>query len=161
MDVKKELIWVPEEFAKQYNDIESEEEKLKVFKAFLETVSTKSKEEFRINLEGLQEDVAIYNGLMLQAKKAFSDALSEQLSGSYKLWEEVSKQIPSTREKIECLKDEIRPITEELKSIESLLKNISTFQLEKTVEVISSVSRLDQRNMEILLRLIENNEKIT
>jgi chromosome segregation ATPase len=155
----KEIIWVETGFAKKYNQLKSDEEKHKAFDEYVEKVSEESKREFKANLDSLDEDVAIYAGLMLKAKQSFEKAKNEQLSASYALWEGFEKELPSVREKIAQITNTIKPLTAELKQIDDLLKSINTYSVERITGVIEKFTNLSGKNKEMFDFLIKHFDK--
>jgi len=157
---ERELIWVEKEFAGKYKEIESDESKkelrIKMFEQYLEKISETSKKEFKANFESLEEDVAIYNGLMLKIKQSFEKAKNEQLQASYALWEKFDKEIPSIREKTQSIIGELEPLEKKLTTIESLLSKIRTYDMEKFIEVMGRLSGMYGKQKKMVDFLVKN-----
>lgn len=152
----QEFIWVSKEFADQYKQIESIEEKHKVFEEYLKTVTESSRKEFKANLENLDEDVAIYTGLMLKVKQAFEKAKNEQLSASYALWEKFDTELPSTKQKVDKLIEVLKPLSEKLNELNKTLKSIETYDIDRLIGVVEKLSSLYGTNKEMVEFLIKN-----
>lgn len=163
MEKEKELIWVEKEFAEKYklieNDSNKSEERLKIFNEYMTTVSEKSKAEYKANLENLEEDLAIYNGLMLKVKQSFEKAKNEQLDASYKLWENFEKEIPSIEKKVKLLQDKLSPLSTELEKIKNIIDNIKIYDIEKLLKITSELNgylSYENNTSNILKFLFEN-----
>lgn len=156
----EELIWVEKEFADKYNelvgDANKKEEQIKMFNEYMETVKAESKREFKNNFENLDEDVAIYKGLMLHVKQAFEKAKTEQLEASYGLWEEFDKEMPNVKEKTQKLIDMLDPLTKKLAEVDGFMNKIRTYDFEKLIEVIEKFAGLYGQNRHMLEFLIQN-----
>lgn len=159
-DEKKELVWVTEEAAKRYNAINNQADKIKYFNEYIENIKGRSKEEFRANLDSLDEDVAIYKGLMLNVKQAFEKAKIEQLSTSYEMWEKFEKEMPGIKEKTQKMVNILNPLSEKLKEIDGFMKTIRTYEFEEMIKVIEKFAGLYGNNknmMEFLIKNYKNN----
>ena len=151
--MEKELIWVEKEFAEKYKVLESDAnknaERIKAFEEYMLKVETQSKQEFKANFDSLEEDVAIYTGLMLKVKQAFEKAKSEQLEASYTIWTKFEEELPNTKDKVNRIVETIKPLEQKLESINQLLGKIKTYDLDKVISAIEKLSGLygDQKKM--------------
>lgn len=151
-----DLIWVDEKQAEEYKKLHSDEEKYRWFEEYLAGLKEETKKEFKANLESLEEDVAIYTGLMLKVKQSFEKAKNEQLSLSYSIWENFEKEMPSIKDNVDKIIDVLKPLEIKLKAINELLGNINTWNIEKVSKTITSFTELYGKNKEMFLFLIEN-----
>jgi len=156
----QELIWVDEDFAKKYKELKSDagqrKEQIEALNGYIQTVTKESKEEFRSNLDCLDEDVAIYKGLMINVKQAFEKAKNEQLSASYELWERFDKEIPFVENKINSLIKSLDPLVKQLEKVNSLMGKIQTWNIDTVFESIRKISELYGKNKEMVQFLMEN-----
>ena len=153
---KDELIWVSKEFAEKYNKLNSDEERIKVFEEYYQQISEASKGDFKANLEGLEEDVAIYTGLMLKVKQAFEKAKTEQLTASYDLWEHFEKEIPSTQKKIDGLVNILNPLVTQLDEVNAKLNRIRTFDIERLNETLARFESLSEKGKRIFQFVLDH-----
>ena len=160
MNNDRELIWVEKEFAEKYKLLDDKAEKraeqIAMFEKYMETVKDQSKAEFKNNLQNLEEDVAIYTGLMLKVKQAFEKAKNEQLDASYKLWEKFDEEIPNIRQKTSQVISELNPLIGKLEEIDKLLSKIDTYNFERLITAIEKVNNLYGQNKEMFEFLIVN-----
>ena len=160
MSDDKELIWVEKEFAEKYKAVESDanknKERVKALNDYLATVSTKTRASFKGDLETLEEDAAIYKGLMLSVRQAFEKAKNEHMDATYKIWEDSEKELPSTEKKVAQFINKLKPLIVTLKEAESIIKSINTFQIDDFVKSVESFNRLHDNHKEMLGFLIEN-----
>ena len=75
MTGEKDLIWVEKDFAEKYkkmvDDESLNEQRIAALDEYIQTVKDSSKNEYKASLECLEEDLAIYKGLMLKTKQSF------------------------------------------------------------------------------------------
>lgn len=152
----QKLIWVDEDQAIRYEQCQSEEEGHKVFDEYIDKVKEESKRDFKANLETLEEDVAIYTGLMLKVKQAFEKAKDEQLSLSYLVWENFEKEVPSIRNNVSKIVKILDPLETKLKYINEQLKKIDTWNIERVINAITAFNDLSAKNKQMFEFLINN-----
>lgn len=156
----KELIWVEREFAEKYKVLESErsknEERIKTLDEYIDKIKDESKRDFKSNLESLEEDVAIYTGLMLKVKQAFGKAKDEQLNASYDLWESFDKEIPNITKKINEILEKLNPLEEKINKINSISEKIRTWNIDRLSESIVKISSLYAQDDKLIKFLLEN-----
>lgn len=150
------LVWVPESLGLEYEKLQSDEERYKVFEEYLETVKKSSKDDFRINLDGLEEDVAMYTGLMIRVKQAFEKAKTEQLNASYDLWEQFEKELPKTQAKVNRVVDVLNPLSAQLDAIHSKLAKINIYDIERMTTALRSFNDLSEKSKKMFEFLVEN-----
>jgi len=156
----KELIWVEKEFAEKYKVLADNknlnEQRIAALNEYIEGVCNAAKQEFKSNLESLEEDVAIYTGLNLQVRQAFAKAKDEALSASLALWDEYEKELPSVRDKINKIVKELSPLKDELTTINDLLGKIKTYDIERVEKVIGNIAALHGKEKAMFDFLIKN-----
>jgi hypothetical protein len=119
-------------------------------------ISDTIRRDFRDNLEGLEEDAAMFTGLMLKVKQAFEKAKNAHLSASYELWEKFEQEIPSTTKKVESLLHILDPLEKKLTSINALMGKISTYNIDRLNESLSLLASLHGANREMVEFLVKN-----
>jgi DNA anti-recombination protein RmuC len=156
----EELIWVDQEFAKKYNDLRSElntrEQQIQVLDEYIEKLSVDSRNEFKSNLESLEEDAAIYSGLMLKVKQSFEKAKNESLAASYKMWEDYAEELDGLKKKVTDTIKAINPLKQEINNLNDTMKNINTYSLERVIECINKISNLDENGKAMVSFLLNN-----
>ena len=81
--IKKELIWVPEEFQKEYEKLGTGAEHSLLLKEFLEKTRKKLKDEYESSLAAMNDDALLFEGLFLETKKRFTNIKDEAGSLNY------------------------------------------------------------------------------
>ena len=156
----KELVWVEEEFAKKYKELEKDEsqreKRLEAFNEYMEKISKDAQDDFKANLNSLEEDAAIYAGLMLKVKQAFEKAAKEHLGASYALWEKFEAEKPKVEKKVESLLSLLTPLENKLAKIEALFGKIKTWNIDKLGESLRGISGLYGENKEMIKFLVSN-----
>jgi len=155
-----ELIWVDKDFAEQWKALTTEkatrEMREKVFNEYMKTTTEKVQQSFRSDLENLEEDAAIFQGLMLKVKQAFEKAKNEHLNASYDLWEKFESEIPSIRDKTNKLIETLRPLEAQLNTINGLLGKINTYNIDKFISSISVLASSYGKNKDMIEFLIKH-----
>ena len=154
-------IWVDSAFAEKWKKLESDnatlEQQAIVFDEYIESVNSKVRKEFRCSLESLEEDSAMFAGLMLQVKQAFGKAKDKHIEESYALWEKFEDEQPSTIKKIDGIVDLLTPLEQKLTTITDLFKTINTYSIDQMNESVTQLAdSLKGRNKEMFAFLIEN-----
>lgn len=156
----KELIWVGKEFAERYklldDDKTKREQQIKMFNEYLEGLQKTSRDDFKANLECLDEDVAIYKGLMISVKQAFEAAKNEQLQASYDLWEKFDKDMPNIREKTTEVVKALDPLVDQLTKINELLGKIQIWDFEKLIKTVENFSNLYGESKDMIEFLVNH-----
>jgi len=157
---KEELIWVDAEFAEKYNALKSDkskrEEQLKALDDYILSVRDQSRKEFKANLDSLEEDVAIYKGLMVSVKQAFESAKNEQLRSSYAVWENFDAELPSIEDKTNKIVETLQPLVQQLIRVNELLDKIQTYGFDKVIETIEKITCLYGENKNMVEFLINS-----
>jgi hypothetical protein len=160
MPENQDLIWVDKDFAERYKEILSDaskrEEQEKIFDGYFNKLTAKIQEEFRVQLEGLEEDAAMFTGLMLKVKQTFNKAADEHLNASYELWENYDKELPNVERKIKAMIDKLEPLVKLTEKVNDLLNKINTFNIDKLNESLTLLSSTYGKNREMLEFLVNN-----
>jgi len=156
----RELIWVEKEFAEKYKVLENEkdknDERCKVLDEYIQKLSDQSKADFKANLESLEEDVAIYSGLMLKVKQSFEKAKETQLSAFYALWEKYEVEIPSVRDKVSKIVSELEPLNKKLKEINDLIGKVSLYNANSMIETVERLANSYGKSKDMIEFLVNN-----
>ncbi len=160
IDMEKDLIWVEKQFAEKYKELESEKAdrdiKNKVLEEYMESVLDASKRDFRANLDALEEDAAMFSGLMISVKKRFEDAKDEALNASYTMWENYEKEKDDIVKKINSIKNELIPLQENINDINESLSKINTYNLDKVADAVSKMEHMYNSNQKMFKFLVDN-----
>ena len=160
MKEKTELIWVSKEFAEKFKKMTDEnatiEQQNKALDDYLESICVQVKKDFKENLESLDEDAAIFTGLMLKVKQAFGKAKDEHLAASYELWEKFENEIPSVNKKIGVILDTLKPLKDELKEINDLIGKIKTYDIDEFTSSLDLLSSAYGKQKEMVEFLVKN-----
>lgn len=156
----QELIWVDKEFAERVKKLETDkatrEQQLKVFDEYIAKVNDSIRRDFKSNLESIEEDAAIFMGLMLKTRQTFEKAKQEQLVGTEEIWENIEKEIPSMRVRTQKLIDTLKPLKDELNEINGLLGKISTYNIDKLGQSVALLGNLHGKNKDMVEFLMLN-----
>lgn len=160
MNENRELIWVEKDFAIRYNETLAEkgsaEQKAAALDEYLEKVKADTRDDFKANLESLEEDVAVYTGLTLKVKQAFGKAKDEALSASYALWEQFESEKPSVSKKVSAFVDLLDPLEKKLNAINVALGKIHTYNIDRLIETMQKLTGLCGKNREMFDFIIKH-----
>lgn len=156
----KELIWVDGKFAEEYKKLDDDktkrDEQIAMLNDYLDGVKATSRASFKSNLESLDEDVAIYKGLMISVKKAFEAAKNEQLQDSYALWEKFEKEIPDIEGKTAKIIETLDPLVTKLTEVNDLLMKIQIYEFDRLIDTVSKFANTYGESKEMVEFLINN-----
>ena len=159
----EECIWVSRESSEKWKRLKSEgakrDQQEKVLDEYMQTVNEAVKRDFRSNLEGLDEDAAIFTGIVLKTRQAFEKAKNEHLDASYALWEKFDAEIPSVKKKTDEIVAALKPILDLIKEIEAGLKNIDTARLDRFLDGLRIVASFYGQERTMLEFLVNNFKK--
>ena len=156
----KELIWVSKKFAERYKSLIEGNEQQEIINEELENYMAKvrkdTKDEFKTSLEALEEDAAMYQGLMLKTKQTFTKAKDESLSSFYSLWQEYDKDKNNIINKINTLTELLAPLKKDIDQINESLNKINSYPLEKILELLSIYNNSSEESKKMINFLFEN-----
>lgn len=155
----KELVWVEKEFAEKYkmleNKAEQNNQRIAMFEEYIKKVSDESRAEFKANLETLEENAAMYTGLMLKVKQTFQKTMETSLDAAYKLWEDYDKERVKTLKQVQEVSAILKPIEEQLRIINELSGKIQTWNIDKLIESLKSLTNLTGENKAMFKFLVD------
>jgi chromosome segregation ATPase len=137
MDNEKELVWLPKEIADEVQKLQdpfSEE-----CRALIAKYIDEARRDYQNDLQALDEDVLMYRGLLVKAKKSFEAAKNEQLSAHYDVWEKFDKDLPRLEERVNRLTSRLTPLQEDLDEISTTIRKIQTWDIEKLLEIVRNI----------------------
>ena len=156
----EEHIWVDKEFAEIWKKLQSEEatrdQQEAVFNEYIAKMNKSIRRDFECNLEGIEEDAAVFTGLMLKVKQAFEKAKNEHLTSSYALWEKFEDEIPSTRKKVESIVETLKPLESQLNAINDLIGKINTWNINELIKSINDLAGAYGAQKEMVEFLVKN-----
>lgn len=147
-------LWVTSKKKKEYEDIMSIRGKEAVVDEFIKD----TKNELRFDLEGLDEDLLIYKGLMVKWTRALQDAFKESTGKKEKLWEEFFNVVPKFSEKVEKLKKDLNPVIAIIDNLEKRLNKFDNWNADKLLNLIEKVSSMSEKDIEIVKLIMDNFE---
>jgi hypothetical protein len=160
MSEKQELIWVSKEFSEKWKKATDEKATADIqaamFDEYIQSVNGKIRDDFKANLETIEEDAAIFTGLMLKTRQAFEKAKNEHLDASYALWEKYEDDIPSITKKTASIISILEPLEVKLKTINNLMAKINTYEIDKVISSISVLSSACGKQKTMIEFLIKN-----
>jgi len=151
----KNLVWLPRSLAEKIKPIEDgkkvEEEIMKYFNS--------AKEEISMQVKSLDDEVIRYRGFMISAKQQFKEVTDNMLEESYSMWEDWAEKMPKLNEEVEKFRNLFNPIHDDLVEIDKMMRDIDTYGLNKFMEMIEFMERLQGNNTTEMLKFLVNNYK--
>jgi archaellum component FlaC len=145
---EKEYTYVPKRLVKLLQDSEDHE------KIILEFID-ESKREVRQNLESLDEDLLQYRAMMAKSKQAFREAKDEQCNAMYELWESYEPELGKVRKMASNLAKELAPIKNAVLDLQKTIDGVSTYSLEKMVEIVKQVGSMSDDEKDMFKMLLD------
>jgi len=151
---EKEHIYVPKEIADKFKSFEDDVEAGEIVIQYI----AKSKRDIETGLEALDEDVVIFKGWSARIKKAYREALDEQLESSYAMFEEMDSQMPSMYKRVDKVRESLEPLKRDIQEINKALEGINTYRMEGLLETISLIKNAlqDDKMKKVLKMLVDN-----
>ena len=117
----------------------------------------KQQKEFSIELEALDDDLIRYKALLIEYNKKIKAAYNEQRDKIQTLFHDFESQTPRFSEQVKKTCEEINPLLQKMeeiertaKSIDTTFNNLSTYKIEKLIEVIEKLSGLDEKTLKLI-----------
>jgi len=148
----KRHVYVPAELAAKLEQTDD----IAVMSAAVDEYFKNSVKEIAASLESLDNEVAIYKGLMAKARAEFRKASDEQIEQSYATWGEVDKQRPHIQAKVRALVSDLKPITDELNEINDLLNRMDLSRVERTLRLLEELRYAPGETKKMLAFLVAN-----
>ena len=127
----KELVWLPKDLAERLKSLEPDEIEKLVLGYIDET-----RLDYKQGLEALEDDVLTYKAIGVKIKNDFRDVKNEHLKTVYDIWEDIDKDIPAVRNKVDRIISELKPLKDEINQINKVVSQIRTFDIKKLIEFI-------------------------
>lgn len=155
---KEELIWVDKDFAEKWKDLEKSERDIqeRAFSDYIAKIREDTLQEYKTQLDTMEEDAVMYQGLYMKVKRSFQDVLEAQSKASYDMWERFDKEMPNLKEKINFVTSQIKPVIDECKKLEELLNKIDSHGLDRLLSAMRELSGLYGSNKEMFEFLVKN-----
>lgn len=154
----KDLIWLPVDVIaeiKKYEDPTSVECK-KIIDKYIE----KLKSEYEENLRQVDEEVAVYRGLMIQAKNSFQKAVQEQLEANYAIWEQFDQQSTDMQKKVDALVNKLKPLKDAFEQIERQINRFDRHGIDSFTQSVDNLARaMNGPAKEMIQFLVDNFKK--
>jgi hypothetical protein len=104
----------------------------------------------------LEEEAAMFTGLMIKVKQTFEKTKNEQMDASYALWEKFEAEIPSTNKKVASIIAVLVPLEKQLRTINDLLSKINTFDIDRFSNSLAGLAAHTGRSKEMLDFVVKN-----
>jgi len=147
----KELIWVSSEVKEIYEKMDSDHEKLRIVNELIAT----RKKDITFDIEALDDDLLRFKAFSLKYKTELQKVYEEQSTKLEQLFEDCGDIQSKMYLKIEETKGKLDPIISKIRSINETLDKVSTYKIEKVIELIEKFNRMseeDKRLFEILIK---------
>lgn len=157
--------YLPKKYAERAKEIlDSRELYNKVILDYAKSAS----QDLEISIAGIGDDLAVFKAYMISARKAFKEALEEELASNYGLWEDYNKQLKGTTEFVTRATNELKPLERELKETSALartlltqMEGLQTYKLEQfnttvetTLKLLQQVNELEPSVKELFTTLL-------
>lgn len=147
----KELIWVTKEQAKTFKDLETDISK----KNFVDKLIKERKLDIQYSIESLDDDLLRLKAFALTYKTELSKVYEEQDKVLEELWETHASKIYELKQKIQQLKPDLEKVAKEIGELNKSLSNVSTYAIDRLVEVVHKVNSMSDADKKLMTDLID------
>ena len=119
---------------------------------------TSEKKWIKDEMQQIDDNLLQYRALLLRTREAVKEAQNEHYDKINDFWDEIAKGIPSFKDKVEKITEKISPILFELEKIKNMLNNVSTYQLEGIMKLVSTFSNMSNKDKEFFMILFEHSK---
>ena len=133
---EEELVWMPKRLAEDIKSLKDGLTKENLILAYIKHC----KKDLQSQIESMDEDVLIFQGLMAKARQSFEKAKNEHLTAAYDLWESFDKDLPSTNAKVKSIVSSIDPLVGKLQEVDGLMGKIRKYDIEKLLELVRELN---------------------
>lgn len=112
---KKELIWVPQKFAKQYQDLEKPEKQSELLQRLLK----EREDHMELDMQGLSDNTLQFQAYIVTHRAALAKAVKDEIDKLQELGEKSCEVSNGIRQASEAFSEKsLQPISDELTTIE-------------------------------------------
>jgi len=150
MSDNRELIWVAKGQAEMFKELNSEVSQ----NNFVDKLIKERKLDIQNSIENLDDDLLRLKAFTLTYKTELKKVYDEQEKVLEELWEEHDEKIYELKEKIKQLKPELEKVTSQIKEVSNALSGISTYSIEKLIDVVYKVNNMSEKDKKLMIDLI-------
>ena len=150
MNNDKELIWVTKEQAEIFKELDIDDNR----KNFIDKLIKERKLDIQNSIECLDDDLLRLKSFGLTYKTELKKVYDEQEKVLEELWEEHDEKIYKLKNKIAQLKPEFEKVTSQIKEVSNALSDISTYSIEKLIDVVHKVNYMSEKDKKLMMDLI-------
>lgn len=146
----RELIWVSQEQAKIFNELDSEKNQ----KSFVDKLITERKLDIQNSIEALDDDLLRLKAFALNYKTELKKVYDEQDKALEELWESHDEKIYELKEKIKQLNPELENVKKQILELNKVMDSVSTYNVDKLIEVVHKVNGMSDADKKLMVELI-------
>jgi chromosome segregation ATPase len=154
MSKEKELVWLPNSLAKKIKKLEENEPILTT--DLINEYFKDCKDELKANINSLDDDLVVFKGLMMAARKSFEEAKNTQINEMYDLWEKFDVQRSEIEKKISTITEELKPLKEKISELNESISKIDAHKIERLYKTIKEFNNLWDKDRKVLKYLLNN-----
>ena len=150
MSDNRELIWVTKEQAEMFKELDLDDNR----KNFVDKLIKERKLDIQNSIESLDDDLLRLKSFGLTYKTELKKVYDEQEKVLEELWEEHDEKIYELKNKITQLKPELEKATSQVKEVSNALSGISTYSIERLIDVVYKVNNMSEKDKKLMMDLI-------
>ena len=151
MSNEKELIWVTKEQAEIFKELDSNDNQ----RNFVDKLIKERKLDIENSIESLDDDLLRLKSFTLTYKTELRKVYDEQDKALEELQEKHDDKIYELKNKITQLKPELEKVVKEIKEVTKVLDGISTYSMDRLIEMVNKVNYMNEKDKKLLMDLIE------
>ena len=150
MSDNKGLIWVTKSQSEMFKELDSDDNR----KNFVDKLIKERKLDIQNSIECLDDDLLRLKSFGLTYKTELKKVYDEQEKVLEELWEEHDEKIYELKNKITQLKPELEKATSQVKEVSNALSGISTYSIERLIDVVYKVNCMSEKDKKLMMDLI-------
>jgi len=150
-------LYLPVSLAKT---LESLKEGNEGYDTIIEQYIQKTKDTIECDLEGLDESLLNYRGMMARIKNEFRKTREGYIDATDEIWEETEKSLPSLRKKLEKITQQLEPLRFTLESICSMMKQLREYDVERLLRLLEAINSCSTGESANILKFIMEKYKM-
>lgn len=146
MKEKYVTFWVNEGTAKEFEQLKGIIPDDEILQKYI----TDTKKNINFDLESLDDEILQYKAKVSKWHKEIRNAYQEVTDKSYEIFETFDEERPNFNRKMEEFVSAAKPVKSILNDIEKSILNISTWKIDRLLELISKISQMSIKEKEML-----------
>lgn len=153
--MEKEYVYIPKVIADKIKGVED----ITTIENAIKDYVAQNKKELESYIEGMDEDMIYFRGMMIKARESFKKAKDEELSAYESLWTKFDEDRYEIRKKVTAIKEELTPLISEITELKKLCQSVDSWGIDKLASSVEKVTQLYGTEKQMFEFLVNNFKK--